>query len=143
MPVDTFCCHFNPIKKVKRRKQPGLFSFQTEMSTKSLSSISCVVQVNLFQKLSSLNQLTHNMIQNCSLNSPKNTSSQHVVYKYCFECQNKTKTIFVRNIMWTCIFRGIQWTISYCGLTDSRMRASEKYLPVLHIFFSISRSQIL
>ena len=30
----------------------------------------------------------------------KNTSSQHVVYKYCFECQNKNKiTIFVHNIL--------------------------------------------
>ena len=33
--------------------------------------------------------VTHNMARDCSLNSPKNTSSQHVVYKYCFECQNK------------------------------------------------------
>ena len=30
-------------------------------------------------------------------------SSELVVYKYCFECQNK-KTIFVHNIFWTCIF---------------------------------------
>ena len=60
----------------------------------------CLVQVNLFQKLSFLNQLTrlqltHNMTRAYSLNSPKNTSSQHVVYKYCFECQTKTKPFFV------------------------------------------------
>jgi hypothetical protein len=26
--------------------------------------------------------------------------------------QKQKDTIFVHNIMWTCIFRGIQWTIS-------------------------------
>ena len=60
------------------------------------------LQVNLFQKLSFLNQLTHNMTRDSSLNSPQNTSSQHVVYKYCFECQNN-----VHNLFWICIFRGI------------------------------------
>ena len=54
------------------------------------------------QKLSFLNQLTHNITSDCSLNSPQNTSSEHVVYKYCFECQNKNKkTIFVHNLFWT------------------------------------------
>ena len=51
-----------------------------------------VVQVNQCQKHSFLNQLTHNMTRDCSLNSPKNTSSELVVYKYCFECQYKKKT---------------------------------------------------
>jgi hypothetical protein len=33
------------------------------------------------------------------LNSLKNTSLEHVVYKYCFECQNKNKKpIFVHNM---------------------------------------------
>ena len=50
-----------------------------------------VVQVNLCQKLSFLNLLTHNLTRDCTLNPPKNTSSEHVVYKYCFECQNKNK----------------------------------------------------
>ena len=57
------------------------------------------LQVNLCQRLSFLNQLTHNMTRDFSLNPPKNTSSEHVVYKYCFECQNKNKkTIFVHNM---------------------------------------------
>ena len=47
------------------------------------------LQVNLFRKLSFLNQLTHNVTRDCSLNSPKNTSSQHVLRKNCFEYQNK------------------------------------------------------
>ena len=42
------------------------------------------VQVNLFQKPSFLHQLTHNMTRDCSLNSPKNTSVEHVVYINCF-----------------------------------------------------------
>ena len=42
------------------------------------------------------------------------TNSQHVVYKNCFFAFVLTfKTIFVHNMLWTCIFRGIQWTISY------------------------------
>ena len=43
-----------------------------------------LLQVNLFQKPSLLHHLTHNMTRDCSLNSQKNTSSQHVVYKNCF-----------------------------------------------------------
>ena len=42
------------------------------------------VQVNLFQKPSFLHRLTHNMTRDCSLNSRKNKSSGHVVYKNCF-----------------------------------------------------------
>ena len=61
------------------------FLFQLE--TKFLPYI----QVNLCQKLSFMNQLTQNMTRDCSLNYKKNTSSEHVVYKYCFECQNKNK----------------------------------------------------
>ena len=37
------------------------------------------IQVNIFLKLSFLNQLTHNMTRDCSLISPKNTSSEHLV----------------------------------------------------------------
>ena len=43
-----------------------------------------LLQVNLFQKLSFLDQLTQNMTRYCSLYYPKNASIQHVVYKYCF-----------------------------------------------------------
>ena len=54
-------------------------------------------------------ELPQNMTRDCSLFSKKNTSSQHVVYKNCFLCfcfdiQN--------NMLWTCIFLGIQWAIS-------------------------------
>ena len=64
------------------------------------------VQVNLWQKLSYLNKLTHFLTRDCSLNYKKNTTSEHIVYKHCFECQNKNqkKTIFVYNMLWTCIF---------------------------------------
>ena len=58
-------------------------------------TVLCCVQVNLFQTPSFLHQLTHSMTRDCSLNSPKNTRSKHVVYKYCFECQTKTKKYFL------------------------------------------------
>ena len=58
-----------------------------------------LIQVNLCQKPSFLHHLTHNMTRDCLLNSKKNTGWQYVVYKYCFECQNKNrKTIFVHNM---------------------------------------------
>ena len=58
------------------------------------------VQVNLFQKPSFLHQLTHNMTRDFSLNFPKNTSSQPVVYKNCFSVFVLTfKTIFVHNML--------------------------------------------
>ena len=54
-----------------------------------------MIQVNLCQNLSFLNQLTHNMTRDCSLNSPKNTSLDHVVYKKSFFVFVLTfKTIF-------------------------------------------------
>ena len=62
------------------------------------------VQVNLFQKPLFLHQLTHNMTRDCSLNSPKNTSSEHVVYKncffvcFCFDIQNNICTQHVLSL---------------------------------------------
>ena len=64
-------------------------------------------QVNLFQKHSFLNQLTHNMTTDCSLITywlqyKKNTSSEHVVYKDCLVLA--FKTMFEYSMFWTCIF---------------------------------------
>ena len=51
------------------------------------------------------------------------------------------KPMFVHNMLWTCIFQGIQWTnlLSYCGLTDARMRASEKDLLVINSLLNAKR----
>ena len=71
------------------------------------------------------------MTRDCSLNYKKNTSSEHVVYKYCFECQDKNEifcTQHVLNLYFPC--NSMNNLSSYCGLTDARMRASEKDLPV-------------
>ena len=90
-----------------------------------------VLQVNLSQKLSFLNQLTHNVTRDCSLNYKKSTSSEHVVYKFCFKYQNNNKktnfcTQHVLNLYFSC--NSMKNLSSYCGLTDSRMRASNKYI---------------
>ena len=55
------------------------------------------------------------------------------VYKYCFKCQTKTKrnnfcTQHIVNLYF--LRNSMNNILSYCGLTDARMRASEKYLPV-------------
>ena len=81
-----------------------------------------MLQVNLCLKLSFLNQLTHNMTRDCSLNSPKNTSSEHVVYNL----NVKTK----KNLYTACselVFFGEFNEQSHVIL----MRASEKDLPVI------------
>ena len=87
-------------------------------------------EVNLCQKLSFLNQLTHNMTRDCSLNYKKNTSSEHLVHKncLCFDIKNNNCTQHVLNLY----FSGDSMNnlLSYCGLADSKMRASEDDLPV-------------
>ena len=51
-------------------------------------------QVNLCQKLSFLNQLSHNMTRGCSLNSSKNISSEHCTNIF-FNVKTKTKKQFL------------------------------------------------
>ena len=68
---------------------------------------------------------------------PKNI---HILHKYCFECE-KTKT---KNNNWiqhvlNLYFSGnsVNNLLSYCGLTDARMSASEKDLPVMQDFSDV------
>ena len=66
----------------------------------------------------------------------KNTTSEHVVYKHCFlflfwsskQCLYTTCSQLVFFLYW--IQEWMNNLSSYCGLTDSRMSASEKDLPV-------------
>ena len=69
------------------------------------------IQVNLCQKLF-LNQLTHNMTRDCSLNSRKIQVDNVLctIFLCCFVLT--FRTILVYNMLSTCIFCGIQWTIS-------------------------------
>ena len=62
-----------------------------------VSWIFFMVQVNLCQKLSFLNQLSTIWREFVHWTPRKNTSSQHVVYKNCFLL---FKTIFVHNMLW-------------------------------------------
>ena len=78
-----------------------------------------MVQVNLCQKLLFLHQLTHNITIDCSWNYHKNykcrTLAEHVLPMFC-----------------ACSFYGNSMNnlLSYCGLVDARISASEKDLPV-------------
>ena len=66
----------------------------------------------------------------------KNTTSEHVVYKHCFlflfwsskQCLYTTCSQLVFFLYW--IQEWMNNLSSYCGLTDSRISASEKDLPV-------------
>ena len=68
----------------------------------------------------------------------KTTSSEHVVYINCFECQNKkqftytTYSDIVVFMYWT--GKSMNNLLSYCGLVDARIRASNKDLPVQSTF---------
>ena len=67
----------------------------------------------------------------------KTTSSDHVVYTNCSECQYKNKKQFMyAKCSELLIF--VYWTrnsmnnlLSYCGLVVARISASEKNLPVI------------
>ena len=61
----------------------------------------------------------------------KTTTSEHVVYINCFEWQNKkmykTCSELVVSMYWT--GKSMNNLLSYCGLVDARISASEKDLP--------------
>ena len=63
----------------------------------------------------------------------KTTSSEHVAYINCFGCQNKKRNNFCTQHVMELYFswNSMNNLSSHCGLTDSRMRASENDLPVL------------
>ena len=84
---------------ISKHQSTGMSIFLRHLTIFQLVILHTNIQVNLFQKPLFFYQLTHNTTRDCSLNSPKNTSLEHVVYKYCFECQNKDrKTIYVHNM---------------------------------------------
>ena len=112
------------------------------MCTQHILSLefSCSEQVNLFQKHSFLNHLIHNMTTDCSLIFDFITRKIHVQNMLC----TKIDFLFLfwhseQFIYTTCSELGIfmHWTcnsmnniLSYCGLVDAKISASEKDLPV-------------
>ena len=89
-PFDTIIIRNLPLDCNWQVLREGKFGFNL-----IFLDLTIQLQVNLCRKLSFLNQLIHNMTRDCSLNPQKNTSSEHVVYKYCFECQNKNNKQFL------------------------------------------------
>ena len=109
-----------------------------------------LVQVNLCQKHLFLDQLTHNMTNDCSLIYQFSTWKQQAqnmrrtccVHKLFWMSKQKQKTIFVHNMFSPCsepvVF--MYWTgksmnnlLPYCGLVDVRINASDKNLPVARL----------
>ena len=61
----------------------------------------------------------------------KTTSSEHDVYINCSECQNKKQFVYSEVVVfmyWT--GKSMNNLLSYCGLVDTRISASDKDLPV-------------
>ena len=125
--VNTYCCYLYLLSSKKSIFRPlifflnwllfyeFLFAFETTsfgiFYTLSIRS----VKVNLFQKPSFLHQLIHNMTRDRSLNFPPKkhkfrTCCVQKLFLFCFVLT--FITIFVQNMFWICIFRGIQRTIS-------------------------------
>ena len=71
------------------------------------------------------------MKRDCSLNSKKNTSSQHTKIVCFFDIQNNICTQHVVNLYFS--WNSMNNLSSYFGLTDSRMRASDIDLPVRYL----------
>ena len=69
---------------------------------KGFKIIKMVTTGKSFSEALILASVIHNMTRDCSLNSAKNTSSQHIVYKNCFVClfhiQNNICTQHVVNL---------------------------------------------
>ena len=104
------------------------------------------VQGNLCQKHLFSHQLTHNMTKNCSLiyQSSKyiwklqaqNMLCTQIVFCFCFDTQKNLCTQHSELVIF------MYWTsnsmnnfLSYCGLVDTRISASEKDLPVKVVFY--------
>ena len=74
------------------------------------------IQVNLCQKHSFLNQLTHNMTTDCSLNpefstrkfQAQNMLCTNIVFCFCFDIQNNLCTQHVLSLEFSCTELGIQ-----------------------------------
>ena len=112
----SFLAKFPPHKKslefILRDTSLGVFLFLINLHQKASN-----VQVNLCQKHSFLNQLTHNMTTDCSL-------ILQVQYKKIASSEPEL-SIF---LYWT--RNSMNNLPSYCGLTVSRMSATEKDLTV-------------
>ena len=106
------------------------------------------VQVNLCQKYLFSHQLTHNMTKDCSSIYKFNTWKQQAQNMRRTCCAQKLffvfvltfKTICVHNLFSPCsdLVVFMYWTgksmnnfLSYCGLVDPRISASDKDLPVM------------
>ena len=77
------------------------------------------------------------MTKDCPLNYNKNTSSAHVVYTIFLNVKTQTKinlcTQHVLNLYFSC--NSVNNLLSYNGLINTRMRASDKDLPVRRILW--------
>ena len=70
----------------------------------------------------------------------KTTSSEHFVYINCSECQNKKQFVYT-----TCaelVVQSMNNLLSYCGLVDPRISASDKDLPVCYLKYLLNNFQV-
>ena len=81
-----------------QKKTERIYLLTSTLRVKSKSK-GPLIQMHLCQKYLFSHQLTHNMTKDLPVQYMKTTSSEHVVYMNCSECQNK-KTICIHYIFW-------------------------------------------
>ena len=103
------------------------------------------LKVNICQNLLFLHQLTHNISKDCSLIYHENYKLRTCcVHKLFWMSKQNKKIMHVHNMFWSCSFRvrtrkSMNILLSYFGLVDAKIRASDKDLPV----FSPPRSSMV
>ena len=127
-------------KKGTQKRFSLLISYFFYLSSQFHIRVNKLVQVYLCQNLSFLNHLIHNMTTDCSLIFDFSTRKIHVQNMLC----TKIDFLFLfwhskQFIYTTCselvVFmyrtgKSMNNLLSYCGLVDARISASEKDLPV-------------
>jgi hypothetical protein len=90
------------------------------------------LQVNLCQKLLFLHQLNHNMTTDCSWNYHEN-----------YKCRTWAEYVLPMFCAFSFHGNSMNNLLSYCGLVDARISASEKDLPVSIIYKLCWQDEVL
>ena len=72
--------------------------------------------------------------------SSEHFHSEHAVRINCSECQNKKQIVYTCSELVIFMYwagKSMDHLLSYCGLVDAKISASEKDLPALNALFEI------
>ena len=110
------------------------------------------VQVNFCQKHKFLQQLTQNMTKDCSLNyefntwklQAKNMLCSQIIFCFCIDNSDQFMYITCSNMFWAGSFyvlNSMNNLLSYFGLVNVRINASEKDLPLHSSIWELKKKE--